>query len=101
MQKIWQIKRKIKILQAIKSSRKRRGKQIARKLKTICPKLKIKTGENGKVFGGVTAKDIADVLNKEYKINIDKKKIDLKESIKTLGITKVNVKLILKVLWAK
>ena len=38
-------------------------------------------------------RDIADVLNKEYKINIDKKKIDLKESIKTLGVTKVNVKL--------
>ena len=33
------------------------------------------------------------ILNKEYKINIDKKKIDLKESIKTLGVTKVNVKL--------
>ena len=41
----------------------------------------------------ITAKDIADVLNKEYKINIDKKKIDLKESIKTPGVTKVNVKL--------
>ena len=64
-----------------------------RKIKAICPKLKIKTGENGKVFGGVTAKDISDVLSKEYKINVDKKKIDLKESIKTLGVTKVNVKL--------
>ena len=76
-----------------KAVEKDEAKQIAEKLKTICPKLKIKTGENGKVFGGVTAKDIADVLNKEYKINIDKKKIDLKESIKTLGVTKVNVKL--------
>ena len=76
-----------------KAVEKDEAKQIAEKLKTICPKLKIKTGENGKVFGGVTAKDIADALNKEYKINIDKKKIDLKESIKTLGVTKVNVKL--------
>lgn len=76
-----------------KAVEKDEAKQIAEKLKTICPKLKIKTGENGKVFGGVTAKDIADVLNKEYKINIDKKKIDLKESIKTLGVTKVNVRL--------
>ena len=76
-----------------KAVEKDEAKQIAEKLKTICPKLKIKTGENGKVFGGVTAKDIADVLNKEYKINIDKKRIELKESIKTLGVTKVNVKL--------
>ena len=80
-------------LKGKQDSAKDEAKQIAEKLKTICPKLKIKTGENGKVFGGVTAKDIADVLNKEYKINIDKKKIDLKESIKTLGVTKVNVKL--------
>ena len=76
-----------------KAVEKDEAKQIAEKLKTICPKLKIKTGENGKVFGGVTAKDIADVLNKEYKINIDKKRIELKESIKTLGVTKVSVKL--------
>ena len=76
-----------------KAVEKDEAKQIAEKLKTICPKLKIKTGENGKVFGGVTAKDISDVLNKEYKINIDKKRIELKESIKTLGVTKVSVKL--------
>ena len=42
-----------------KAVEKDEAKQIAEKLKTICPKLKIKTGENGKVFGGVTAKDIA------------------------------------------
>lgn len=76
-----------------KEVEKEEAKKIAEKLKTIRPKLKVKSGENGKVFGGVTAKDIADVLDKEYKIKIDKKKIELKENIKVLGTTNVNVKL--------
>ena len=76
-----------------KEMEKEDAKKIVEKLKTIRPKMKIKTGENGKVFGGVTAKDISEILNKDYNINIDKKKIDLKESIKTLGVTKVSVKL--------
>ena len=53
----------------------------------------VKTGENGKVFGGVSSKEIAEKLEKEYSFKVDKKKIDLKDAIKTLGITKVNVKL--------
>lgn len=76
-----------------KEVEKEEAKKIAEKLKTIRPKLRVKTGENGKVFGGVTAKDIADVLDKEYKIKVDKKKIELKENIKVLGTTNVNVKL--------
>lgn len=76
-----------------KEVEKEEAKKIAEKLKTIRPKLKVKSGENGKVFGGITAKDIADVLDKEYKIKIDKKKIELKENIKVLGTTNVNVKL--------
>ena len=39
-------------------------------------------GENGKIFGGVSAKDISENLEKQHKIKIDKKKIDLKETIK-------------------
>ena len=76
-----------------KEVEKEEAKKIAEKLKTIRPKLKVKAGENGKVFGGVTAKDIADVLEKEYSIKIEKKKIDLKENIKVLGTANVNVKL--------
>ena len=55
--------------------------------------LKVKSGENGKIFGGVTSKEIADALEKEHKIKIDKKKIDLKDTIKTLGVFNVKVKL--------
>ena len=53
----------------------------------------VKAGENGKIFGGVSAKDIADAFEKQHNIKIDKKKIDLKETIKTLGIHTVSIKL--------
>lgn len=55
--------------------------------------IKVKAGANGKVFGGVSSKEIAENLEKEYKIIVDKKKIDLKETIKSLGVTKVDIKL--------
>lgn len=53
----------------------------------------VKTGENGKVFGGVSSKEIAEVLEKQYGIKVDKKKIDLKETIKVLGTQTVEIKL--------
>ena len=53
----------------------------------------MKTGENGKIFGGVSSKEIQEKLEKDYNIKVDKKKIELKETIKTLGITKVQIKL--------
>ena len=56
-------------------------------------KVEVKAGENGKIFGGVSSKEIAEKLEKEYKIKVDKKKIELKEAIKTLGITTVEIKL--------
>ena len=87
------LKRKQDSISHKKAVEKDEAIKISEKLNKICPKIKIKTGENGKVFGGVTAKDISEILSKEYNINIDKKKIDLKESIKVIGITKVNVKL--------
>jgi len=67
--------------------------KIADKLSKISLKIKVKAGENGKIFGGVSAKEIAQELEKEYKIKVDKKKIDLKETIKTLGMQTVEIKL--------
>jgi large subunit ribosomal protein L9 len=47
--------------------------------------LRVKCGENGKLFGSVTAQDIADEMDKQYKIAIDKKKLALDEPIKAIG----------------
>ena len=67
--------------------------KTADKLAKILVKIKVKAGENGKIFGGVSAKEIAQQLETEYKIKVHKKKIDLKETIKTLGTTTVEIKL--------
>lgn len=67
--------------------------KTADKLSKILLKMKVKAGENGKIFGGVSAKDIARELEKEYQIKVDKKKIDLKDTIKTLGTQTVEIKL--------
>lgn len=61
------------------------AKEIAKKLEGKTVVLKIKCGENGKTFGSITSKEIAEALEK-ISINLDKKKIDLKEPIKSAGI---------------
>ena len=58
--------------------------------------VRTKAGENGKVFGSITSKDISDAL-KEQGFDVDKKKIQLDSPIKTLGETTVNVKLFTEV----
>ena len=50
-------------------------------------------GSTRKIFGGVSAKEIAELLKENYKIGIDKKKIELKETIKTLGARTIQIKL--------
>ena len=69
------------------------AQKIAEQLKGLTVQIKVKAGENGKIFGGVTAKEISENLNKQYNIEVDKKKIVLKETIKVLGITNIDVKL--------
>lgn len=76
-----------------KELEKEEAKNIAKKLEQLTLDIKVKTGENGKIFGGVTAKEISDNLKSQYKIEIDKKKIELKETIKTIGIRTVEIKL--------
>ncbi len=69
------------------------AEEMAKKLKGIMLKIKVKAGENGKIFGGVTAKEISENLKSQYKFDIDKKKVELKETIKTLGEFNVPIKL--------
>ncbi|MDI3476517.1 MAG: large subunit ribosomal protein [Thermoanaerobacterium sp.] len=68
------------------------AQEIAKKLSQETIKLKVKTGENGKLFGSITSKDIQDELNK-IGYDIDKKKINLADAIKTTGTFNVDVKL--------
>lgn len=76
-----------------KDQEKEEAQRLADKIKNIRLDIKVKAGENGKIFGGVSSKEIAENLEKEHKIKIDKKKIDLKETIKILGVATVQIKL--------
>lgn len=76
-----------------KSQEKEEAERIAEKLSKILVKIKVKAGANGKIFGGVSSKEIAENLEAQYQIKVDKKKIDLKDTIKTLGTFTVDIKL--------
>ena len=56
-------------------------------------KLTAKSGDNGKLFGSITSKELAESINKQFGLTIDKKKIVLPDGIKTVGTHKVEVKL--------
>ena len=69
------------------------AKKVKSKIENIVLEIKVKAGENGKIFGGVTSKEISEELNNKYNIQVDKKKIMLKETIKTLGRFNIEIKL--------
>jgi large subunit ribosomal protein L9 len=71
-------------------------KKILEKEETVV-KIKAKAGEDGRLFGSIPSKQIADALNKQYSIKLDKRKIELEQPIRALGYTKVPVKLHSKV----
>ena len=76
-----------------KDMERKEAEEIANKFKGIMLKVRVKAGENGKIVGGVTSKEIADGLKKDYNITIDKKKVMLNDTIKTLGTVVVDIKL--------
>lgn len=75
------------------AAEKAAAQELAEKLKTVHVEIKTKGGEGGRLFGSVTSKDIAEALDDQHKINIDKKKFVLDNPIKTTGNFEVPVKL--------
>lgn len=63
------------------------------KMETIEVRLSAKAGENGKLFGSITSKDVAEALTAQHHIKIDKKKFVMPDGIKVLGTTKIEVKI--------
>lgn len=70
-----------------------KAKNIADRMKEFTVKLTAKSGKEGKLFGSITSKDVAQALKEQYNIEVDKRKIDLPDGIKTCGIRDVNVSL--------
>ncbi|MGN0288642.1 MAG: 50S ribosomal protein L9 [Lachnospiraceae bacterium] len=66
---------------------------LAKDLETKEVIVKIKAGEGGKTFGSVSTKEIAAAFKEQCGVEIDKKKIQLEEAIKSFGVYRVNIKL--------
>ena len=75
-----------------KNQEEMRAKELADSLNGSKIKFQLKAGENGKLFGSITAKDIADKIKEQLHLVVDKKKIVLPDGIKTLGSTIVTIK---------
>ena len=69
------------------------AQELGKKIEAGQIQVSIKTGEGGKAFGSVSSKEIAEEAKSQLGLDIDKKKIQLKETIKTLGTHNVPVKL--------
>ena len=69
------------------------AKELKEKLEGKEVILKTKAGEGGKLFGSVTSMDIAEAVKSNLKIEVDKRKVLLKDNIKTAGIYEVEIKL--------
>lgn len=85
------VQNKLKAQEFHKAEEIKKWKELAAKMKNAEIKCSVKCGENGKIFGSVTSKEIADKLV-EAGYDVDKKKIILKEPIKTPGNYVVEVK---------
>lgn len=75
-----------------KEKEKEAAVQLAGKLNDMLIEVKMKTGEGGRLFGSVTGKEIVEALKKQHGVEVDKRKLELKEPIKALGNYKVQVK---------
>lgn len=76
-----------------KAKEKQEAEVLAARLAQIELKLPAKAGKDGKLFGSITNKQIADELEKQFSISLDKRKIVLDEPIRTVGRTTVELKL--------
>ena len=77
----------------IKAEEKKTAEETKAEIEKANVVLTTKAGEGGKVFGSITSKDIAEELEKQYKIKVDKKKIQMDGAIKTIGNVVVDIKL--------
>ncbi len=69
------------------------AKVMAAQLTKVSVIIEAKMGNGGKLFGSVTAQDVADALKQQYNIDIDKRKVEIKETVKSLGNYPVTIKI--------
>lgn len=69
------------------------AKELGKKIEDSNVELAVKSGEGGKVFGSVSSKEIAAAVKEQLGLELDKKKLQIQEPIKNLGVHEVMVKL--------
>ena len=70
------------------------AEELAKRLSETTLVFKLKAGDQGKTFGSVTNKDIAEALQREHKVDVDKTKVHLLEPLKSLGVHLVEIRLL-------
>ena len=80
-------------IEAQRAIDKQVAEDIKAKVEAKTVKVVTKAGENGRLFGAITSKEIAEAIQKEFLIELDKKKIDLDAPIKQTGVTEVTLRL--------
>ena len=75
-----------------KNQEEMRARELADQLEGKKVTFRLKAGDNGKLFGSITAKDIAEQIKMQLHLEVDKKKVHMDDAIKTLGISNVTVK---------
>jgi len=69
------------------------ARDLARRLEEMEVVVPARAGEGGKLFGSVTTREISEVLQKKYGIAVDRKQLELKETIKEVGTYRVQARL--------
>ena len=69
------------------------ARALAERLASISVKIKCSAGADGRLYGAVTAKDVAEVLARDFGITVDKRKISMNEQIRSYGVFPVEVRL--------
>ncbi len=89
----------VKTLDAQKRSEDKRKEQekldaqeLGKKLEELTVKVTGKAGEGGRLFGAISSKQVAQALEDQYKIKVDKRKLEM-DAIRALGVTQIKVKL--------
>lgn len=77
-------RKEVELENAKETDKKLSGKEVT---------ISSKAGEGGKLFGAVTSIDIADAIEKDLKVKVDKRKIVMKDNIKSVGVYEVEIKI--------
>lgn len=90
---VGEVERRNELERAREAARRKEAEDLAHQLKSKVIHLEAKGGEKGKLYGSVTSQEIADALQAQHGIQLDKRKIELPEPIRTAGDSDITISL--------